>query len=86
MRNNPSKNSGGGAQAKLIVTRNPRHPWKLWALVLGGGYNVGRPEIYHRVHFAHTMMLTVPAATGGEGILSRRKEGRCHGQAHDNGQ
>lgn len=26
------------------------------------------------------MMLTVPAATGGQGILSRRKEGCRHGR------
>jgi len=93
MRNNPGKNSSGSVQAELTVAGNAQHFRKLRALGLGGGYRRNCSDIYRncsdiylRVGFTHAMMLTVPAATGGEGILSRRKEGRCHGQAHDNGQ
>jgi len=70
MRNNPGKNSGGSAQAELSVTRNPQHLWKLRALGLGGGYSRGCSDVYPGAHFTHAMMLTIAAATSGQGRLS----------------
>jgi len=85
MRNDPSKNSSGSAQAELIVAGNSRQLWKLRALVLGG-YGRGCSEICLRGGFTHAMMLAIAPTASGQGRLPRSEERHCHGQAHHNGQ
>lgn len=86
MRNNPGENSSGSSQAELTVTIDCQDRREVRALSLGGGYRRGRSNIHLKHGFTHAVMLAVPAAAGRESILSRRKEGRCHGQAHRNRQ